>query len=141
VHPVLVRLTLRCRGIETICLVTDAVPRAGCPDGEYIWDDGRRFYKEGGVGRTDKGWLTGSALLLPDMLRNFVKFTGLAPEVAVRAVTFNPAASLGLDGKIGLIAPGRRADLVAWDKAIQVRRVWREGEEIEELSDVAEIFI
>jgi N-acetylglucosamine-6-phosphate deacetylase len=139
VHPVLVRLTLRCRGVETLCLVTDAVPRAGCPDGEYVWDDGRRFYKEGGVGRTDKGWLTGSALLLPDMLRNFIKFTGLAPEVAIRTVTLNPAASLGLDGKIGLIAPGRRADLVAWDNAMQVRRVWRVGEEIEELSPVAEV--
>ena len=40
---------------------------------------------------TDKHHLTGSALLLPDHLRNFVKFTGLSPHRAIQAVTFNPA--------------------------------------------------
>ena len=139
VHPVLVRLTLRCRGIETLCLVTDAVPRAGCPDGEYLWDDGRRFYKEGGVGRTDQGWLTGSALLLPDMLRNLVKFTGLAPHQAIRTVTLNPAASLSLENKIGFLGAGCRADLVAWDEKLQVQRVWRAGRELDKVSTLAEV--
>jgi N-acetylglucosamine-6-phosphate deacetylase len=139
VHPVLVRLVLRCRGIETLCLVTDAVPRAGCPDGEYIWDDGRRFYKEGGVGRTDKGGLTGSALLLPDMLRNLVKFTGLPPHEAIRTVTFNPAASLALDHRLGLLAPGRRADLVAWDERLQAQRVWRAGREVPDVIGAGEV--
>jgi N-acetylglucosamine-6-phosphate deacetylase len=139
VHPVLVRLVLRCRGLEALCLVTDAVPRAGCPDGEYIWDDGRRFSKQGGVGRTDKGWLTGSALLLPDMLRNLVKFSGLAPHEAIRTVTYNPAASLGLDQQIGLLAPGRTADLVAWDARLQVQRVWRAGCEVAPVVGAGEV--
>lgn len=139
VHPVLVRLVLRCRGIEALCLVTDAVPRAGCPDGPYVWDDGRHFYKEGGVGRTDKHGLTGSALLLPDMLRNLIKFTGMPPEQAIRAVTLNPAASLGLDGRMGFLAPGRQADFVAWDGKMQAQRVWRRGTEIGDLSGLAEV--
>ncbi|MCE9590711.1 MAG: amidohydrolase family protein [Planctomycetes bacterium] len=139
VHPVLVRMVLRCRGVETVCLVTDCVPRAGRPDGPYTWDDGRPFYKKGGVGRTDKHHLTGSALLLPDHLRNFVKFTGLAPHKAIRTVTLNPAASIGLDHKIGLLAPGRAADLAAWDPGLRVRRVWRRGKEVRDISDYAEI--
>jgi len=141
VHPVLVRLVLRCRGIETLCLVTDAVPRAGCADGPYIWDDGRHFYKEGGVGRTDKHGLTGSALLLPDMLRNLIKFTGLPPQQAIRAVTLNPAASLGLDTNMGLLAPGRQADMVLWDDKMQVQRVWRRSHEVKGLSDLAEVHL
>jgi N-acetylglucosamine-6-phosphate deacetylase len=139
VHPVLVRLVLRCRGIEALCLVTDAVPRAGCPDGEYIWDDGRRFYKEGGVGRTDKGGLNGSALLLPDMLRNLVKFTGLPPHEAIRAVTYNPAASLALDHRLGLLAPGRRADFVAWDERLHAQRVWHAGREVPDVIGSGEV--
>lgn len=139
VHPVLVNLVLRCRGIQTICLVTDCVPRAGCPDGPYIWDDGRPFYKKGGVGRTDKHTLTGSALLLPDHLRNFVNFTQLPPHVAIRAVTLNPAASIHIDHQRGLIAAGRTADFCTWDDQLRVRRVWRHGKEVPAVSDYAEI--
>lgn len=141
VDPVLVRLVLRCRGVEALCLVTDAVPRAGMPDGPYTWDDGRQFSKAGGVGRTDKGWLTGSALLLPDMLRNLVKFTGMTPQWAIATVTGNPALSLGLAGQIGLLAPGCSADLVVWNDALQVQRVWRDGAEIDNVKTWAEVHL
>ena len=141
VHPVLVNLVLRCRGAQTICLVTDCVPRAGCPDGPYTWDDGRPFYKKGGVGRTDKHHLTGSALLLPDQFRNFVKFTGLAPARAIRTVTLNPAASINMAHKIGILAPGRSADFALWDSKLNIRRAWMRGQEVENVSDYAEITV
>jgi len=141
VHPLLVKLVLRCRGVETICLVTDCVPRAGCPDGPYTWDDGRPFYKKGGVGRTDKHHLTGSALLLPDHFRNFINFTGLSPQVAIRTVTFNPAASINMGSQIGLLAPGYFADLAAWDDKLRIRRVWRRGQEVAAVSDYAEVTV
>lgn len=135
VHPVLVRLTLRCRGLDSLCLATDAVIRAGRPDGPYASDDGRLFTKQHGVGRTDTGWLAGSALLLPDHLRTFIRITGLPPARAIRTVTLNPAASLGLDGRLGLLAPGRRADLVAWHaETMTVKRVWKAGRELVNVS-------
>jgi N-acetylglucosamine-6-phosphate deacetylase len=140
VSPTLVRLTLRCRGVGALCLVTDAVIRAGRPDGPYTNDDGRRFVKQGGVGRTDTGWLAGSALLLPDHLRTFVKMTGLPPARAIRSVTFNPAASLGLEARMGLLAPGRRADMVGWDADnLDVRRVWKFGREVGDVSAFREV--
>lgn len=139
VHPIMIRLVLACRGIEALCLVTDAVQRAGCPDGPYLNDDGRRFYKEGGVGRTDVGGLCGSATLLPDMFRNFVRFTGLPPHEAIRSVTGNPARCLGLEERIGFVAPGRVADLVAWDDRLRIRRVWRAGRAVDEVAEFAEV--
>jgi N-acetylglucosamine-6-phosphate deacetylase len=139
VHPVMMRLLLRTRGVDALCLVTDAVTRAGMPDGPYVWDDGRNFTKKGGVGRTDTGWLCGSATLLPDMFRNLIKYAGVAPSEAIRTVSLNPAASLGLDDKIGLIAERRSADLVVWDSNLRVRRVWRAGVEISNVSDYAEV--
>lgn len=139
VHPLLVRLVLRCRGAGAICLVTDCVPKAGRPDGEYTWDDGRRFVKRGGVGRTDKGGLCGSGLLLPDMLRNFTRFTGLPPHEAIRTVTHNPARSLGIDGDFGLIAPGRLADLCLWAEGLVLEAVWRGGVPVPAVSPYAEV--
>ncbi len=139
VHPVMVRLTVRCRGLQSICLVTDAVTRAGCPDGSYTADDGRLFSKQGGVGRTDAGWLCGSALLLADHLRSLIRFTGLPPEQAIRTVTGNPAACLGLQDRIGLLRAGLAADVVAWDSSLRVRRVWCSGREVDNVSDFAEV--
>ena len=140
VHPILIRMMLRCRGIQSICLVTDCNQKSGCEDGPFLWDDGREFYKKRGVCRVkETDGLAGSATLLPDDWRNFVRFSGLEPRAAIRAVTYNPAASLGLDDDIGLIAPGRAADLVTWDGDLKVRRVWRAGAEVEHVSDFAEV--
>ncbi len=140
VHPLLVNLVLRCRGTQTILLVTDCVPRAGCPDGPYIWDDGRNFYKKGGVGRTDKHHLTGSALLLPDHLRNFIKFTNLPAHQAIRTVTLNPALSIHKSHQIGILAPGRHADFALWDNQLNLKRVFKSATE-SPISNFAEIKI
>lgn len=136
---VFVRLCLRARGIEHVCVVTDAQPQAGCADGPFAAEDGRTFVKQGPVARTNEGVLVGSTWLLPDQFRNFVRLSGLPQQQAIRAVTLNPAASLGLDSEIGLLAPGRRADLVAWDNGLRVRRVWLGGEEIAHLLPLAEV--
>jgi imidazolonepropionase-like amidohydrolase len=54
--------------------------------------------------------LTGGRLL--DQMRFAVRY-GLAREAALAAVTATPARLLGVDGRVGAIAPGRDADLVA----------------------------
>ncbi len=132
VHPVLIRLVLHCRGIESICIVTDALPMTGIKEMRTTYDDGRDVFRRDGAWRVGKtGGLMGTALLLPDQFRNFVRITGAAPHEAVRTVTGNPAAALGLDDRIGLLAPGRSADLVAWDERLNIVRVWRRGVEVE----------
>jgi N-acetylglucosamine-6-phosphate deacetylase len=135
---VFVRLCLRARGIEHVCVVTDAQPQAGCPDGPFLGEDGRTFVKAGPVARTTAGNLVGSTWMLPDHFRNFVRMTGLPPREAIRAVTRNPAASLGLGQQMGLIAPGCVADLVAWDRSLRVRRVWVGGREVTPVSPLCE---
>jgi N-acetylglucosamine-6-phosphate deacetylase len=141
VHPTNVRLTLRCKGIEGLCIVSDNLPRAGCPDGPFEWEHGRTWYKKENALRDEKGRLAGSVLLLPDQFRSFVNFTGVPPSIAIQTVTLNPAASIGMDSEIGIIAPGRDADLVAWDRDLRIRRVWRRGRELQDMSDLAEVAI
>jgi N-acetylglucosamine-6-phosphate deacetylase len=134
-----VRLCLRARGIEHLCVVTDAQPQAGCADGPFPAEDGRTFVKAGPVARTMEGRLVGSTWMLPDQFRNFLRVTGLPPREAIRAVTLNPAASLGLESKVGRIAPGGAADLVAWDRSLRVRRVWIGGREVSEVAALCEV--
>jgi len=139
VHPFWVRLALVCRGVGSLCLVTDTLACAGGEDRDYVYEDGQTFRKAGGVARDKGGRLFGSALLLPDHLRNFIRITGINPSEAIRTVTFNPAASLGLEKRLGRLAPGCAADLVGWDAQMRVRRVWRAGVELAELSGLQEV--
>lgn len=75
---------------------------------------------------------------LPLMMALGVSQMGLRPAETVIAVTVNAAASLGLAGRIGQIAPGYRADLALfdiddwrevpyWFGANLVRQVWCGG--------------
>lgn len=58
---------------------------------------------------------------------------GLPGEVALRAITLNPARLLGLEKELGSIEPGKTADLVLFagdplDIRSRVVQVWLEGE-------------
>ncbi|HEY1525246.1 MAG TPA: amidohydrolase family protein, partial [Candidatus Angelobacter sp.] len=45
-------------------------------------------------------------------IRNVMTFAGWQLQQAVKLATLNPAKRLGISGQRGLLAPGRRADLV-----------------------------
>ncbi len=139
VHPIMVQIILRCRGIESLCLVSDGNIRSGCEDGVFEWDDGQQIRKAGGVCRTKNGWLAGSALLLPDMVRTFMGMTGLPLSNVIQTVTRNPADCMGVGDRLGQVKTGYHADLVAWDRHCQVRRVWSGGQEISQVNDYAEV--
>lgn len=60
---------------------------------------------------------------------------GLDPAVALEALTVNPAAILGLDDRVGSLAPGRDADIVIWsgdplDVNSRAERVYIDGREV-----------
>jgi imidazolonepropionase-like amidohydrolase len=52
---------------------------------------------------------------------------GLAPDIALQALTINPARIAGIDGRVGSLEPGKDADLVIWsgDPLDQRSRVQR----------------
>lgn len=46
-----------------------------------------------------------------------VKYGGVAPEEALKFVTFNPAKQLGIDVQVGSLEAGKDADLVVWSSS------------------------
>ncbi|MFD1746736.1 adenine deaminase [Rhizobium helianthi] len=67
---------------------------------------------------------------LDDVVRRLVRY-GLKPEWALQAATINAARRLGRPD-LGVIAPGRRADLVLFEdlSAFEARRVFVSGREV-----------
>ena len=55
---------------------------------------------------------------------------GLPLEAAVTAVTAAPARAVRLDGEIGSLEPGKRADLVLLDPALALAGVYVDGKKI-----------
>ena len=61
-------------------------------------------------------------------VRNCVRLLGVPLEVALRFASAHPAGFLGVDDRLGQLAPGYRADMVALDpEKIEVLDTWVAG--------------
>lgn len=129
VAPEVVRLVYQLAGPERLVLVTDAMAAAGLGDGEYRFA-GHRVTVVDGVARTEEGNLASSTITLLDALRNLMRFTGASLAEALPTVTANPARVLGMSDRLGAIAPGRPADLVALGDDLAIRAVFCAGRQV-----------
>jgi N-acetylglucosamine-6-phosphate deacetylase len=125
VDPAMLKLALR--GLGKPMLVTDAMPPVGGSGapfklyGKQISVTADRCVREDGT-------LAGALLDMATAVRNCVRLLGLPLESALRLASLNPATFLGL--KLGRLAPGYRADMIALDpQRIEVLNTWIAGKE------------
>ena len=83
---------------------------AGMPDGPYRLGEMEVRVKNGRC-VIGEDTLAGSTLTLDRALLNFMRFTGASIAEVLPLATRNPARMTGLDSEIGVIAPGRSADI------------------------------
>ncbi len=112
VHPVVMAILLRVKGLERVALVSDAAPLAGLPDGEYEWEHKPIFVRDGSCRLAD-GTIAGAHALLDTGVRNLVNLVGLPLEQALAPATRVPAGVLGQ--RKGRLAPGYDADVLLLD--------------------------
>jgi N-acetylglucosamine-6-phosphate deacetylase len=126
VAPAMLRLALR--GAGQAMLVTDAMPPVG-GTGRSFELAGKPVQVQGGRCTTADGTLAGSALDMASAVRNCVRLLDLSLPDALRLASAAPAAFLGLGDRLGHIAGGMRADLVALEPAaVGVLDTWVAGE-------------
>lgn len=127
VHPVTLQIALASKRHERFMLVTDAMPSVGTDLASFLLQ-GRPIEVVDGRCIDEQGTLSGSALDMASAVRNAVSMLGLSIETAVRMASTYPARFLGLDGELGRIAPGYRANLVLADDRLAVRGTWIDGD-------------
>lgn len=118
-HPSVVRLVFAAVGPGRFVTITDGMQALGLPDGHYTYND-IPYEARDGAARYKDGTLIGTAVGLNRILARLVQFTGCSTATAIRTVTENAAAVLGIDTKTGAIAVGYDADLVVLEEDLSV---------------------
>ncbi|MBE6974456.1 MAG: N-acetylglucosamine-6-phosphate deacetylase [Ruminococcaceae bacterium] len=128
IHPASVRLAFAMFGGHRMILISDALRCCGMPEGEYEIG-GQSAFLSGGVAKLADGTIAGAATNLFDCMRNAILF-GIEEEDAVRAASYNPACALGVQDRVGSIAPGLHADFIVCRSDYTGKRVFLAGEEL-----------
>lgn len=120
VHPAVVKLLFRVKGVKRTILITDAIGAAGLSDGNYS-QLGQSIIVTNGIAKTAEGRLAGSTLTLDKALRNMMSYCDLSLVQALPMVTSVPADALGIAARKGSLHPGSDADVVLLDSNLNVR--------------------
>ncbi|MBP3361998.1 MAG: N-acetylglucosamine-6-phosphate deacetylase [Clostridia bacterium] len=122
----LIKLIYRIKGVDNICLITDAMRGAGMPDGQSVLGNiknGLPCIIEDGVAKlVDRSAFAGSVATADMLVRNCVKKLGIDIASAVKMITINPARAMGIKNK-GDIKEGMDADIVLFDSNINIKKV------------------
>lgn len=114
-----VRISQKILG-ERLFLITDAVTDSH--QGAYLFRRQADHYVD------TQGVLAGSALTLPQAVRNCVQHVGLSLAEALRMASLYPARVLGLTGQLGYLQKGYAADFWLFDEYLTPRATARHGE-------------
>jgi len=128
VHPEILRLAYRSRGMAGLIITTDKVALAGA-DASEAAEVGRGHARiELGAARLPDGTLAGSIVTMIDAIRLMVRDVGVPLAQASVMASTNPASVLGLRDRGALLA-GARADFVVVSRALELKAVFVGGKE------------
>ena len=126
VHYASASILLKQKGIDKVVLISDSMEATGLGEGTYQLG-GQYVSVKGKEARLEDGTLAGSVISMNQAVMNACKYLGLPIYEAVRMASLNPAKSLNIE-KLGAIKKGYIADLIAFDKNINIKFSMINGE-------------
>ncbi len=130
----LLRLIYKGKGADRIALVTDAMRGAGMPEGPTILGslkDGVPAIIEDGVAKLpDRSSFAGSVATADRLVRTYIEQGGVELNKAVEMMTLTPARLMKIEDRKGSIEVGKDADIVIFDKDINIQMTMIGGKKI-----------
>lgn len=131
--PELLKLIIKLKGTDNICLVTDSMRAAGESEGmSFLGRKGEKtpcIIEDGVAKLLDKRAFAGSVATADRLVRTMVKKADCSVTEAVKMITQNPARILNLTDR-GDIKENLRADIVIFDDDINIKKVFLCGIEV-----------
>lgn len=132
----LLRLVLKLKGVDRIALVTDSMRAAGMPEGPSILgglSDGQEVIVEDGVAKLmDRSAFAGSVATADRLVRTMLSLGDVSLPEAVRMASLTPARLMHIDARKGSLEVGKDADLLIFDKDINISRTIIKGNTVYE---------
>lgn len=130
--PELLRLILRSKSWDRICLITDSMRGAGMPEGSKpilgsLKDGQEAIIADGVAFLPDMSSFAGSVCTADRCIRTMTQLVGIPLLDAVRMMTVNPARSIKVDDRKGILRAGMDADICIFDDAISIKGVMTRG--------------
>ena len=127
VDPVTMGIALRAkRGPASIFLVTDAMATIGTDMTSFTLN-GRTIHRQNGSLRLEDGTLAGADLDMISAVRFMHRRLGIDLGEALRMASLYPALAVGQSQRIGGLAKGMSANIVALSGDLDVGSVWVDG--------------
>ncbi len=128
----LLKLVYKIKGADRIALITDAMRAAGTNATESVLgnrENGLKVIVEDGVAKLlDRTSFAGSVATANLLVRNMINMADVPVTDAVKMMTLTPASILGIAHSKGSIAAGKDADIVIFDKDINIHTTIIRGE-------------
>lgn len=132
--PELLRLVVKCKGVDRIIMVTDSLRPAGQDVKESISgskEDGQVCIIEDGVAKLpDHSAFAGSIATTDRLVRTMWKLAGVPLPDTIRMMSENPARLLHIEARKGRLLPGLDADVVLFDEEVNVDSVYYMGKRV-----------
>lgn len=127
VHPDMMRIVIKMKSINKICMISDSVAAAGIDPGEYFLLGHKVTVDKDGWSKLADGTIAGSTKDLMYGLKGMVKNIGFSMEDALIMASLNPARVSGFGKQKGSIEVGKDADLTVIDDDFNVKYTFVEG--------------
>lgn len=132
-HPAVINLLYRVKGVDRTIIITDAVRGAGLPDGSTYTQDGRPVSISDGAARLEDSTLAGSILTMDEAVRNFIQATDARMEDAFQCASLTPARAINIAEQKGSITIGKDADLILTDDELTIHMTMVQGRIVHQL--------
>jgi len=136
--PELIKMVIKAKGLDKVCVVTDAMRGAGMPPGVYTFGpkDGQEAVVQDGMAvMPDRSGYASSVVRMNDLVKTLIGPVGLSLTDAVKMATANPAEVIGVDSKMGSLEVGKNANIVIADDNVDIHVTIVEGEKAFEANE------
>ncbi len=120
----LLQLVHKIKGPGSTALITDAMRAAGMPEGESVLGslkNGTKVIVEDGVAKLpDRTAFAGSVATADRLVRTMINMAGTSLLDTIQMITETPARIMGIQNQKGSLQKGMDADILIFDKNIQV---------------------
>lgn len=128
VPPVMLKVVHKIKGVERMALITDSLAYAAS-EGD-VSAEPRVIMEDGVCKLADRSALAGSIATMDTLIRTCIQKANIPMEDVFRMASETPAKIMGVFDRKGSIEEGKDADIIVFDKDINLTYVMHMGNEV-----------